>query len=199
MTEPPLPQAPTPQIEPASEWSQAVNRSRSENFSVMSLLVPRIHRAHFASVYAFCRVADDLADQTGSGPAARARSLELLARFRHEFTQTCQEHRPPAQPQWPELFARLAATMSECSLPLRPFHALLDAFPEAVCRLACVDAATLLGGGRIRVLGAAVPHLFFHLALQRLQARIEFALQRRRLAVVRKEREEAKGAVTSLI
>ena len=130
MTEPPLPQAPTPQIEPASEWSQAVNRSGSENFSVMSLLVPRIHRAHFAAVYAFCRVADDLADQTGSGPAARARSLELLARFRHEFTQTCQEHRPPAQPQWSELFARLAATMSECSLPLRPFHALLDAFEQ---------------------------------------------------------------------
>lgn len=129
MPEPLLPKT-AADHESAQAWSDAVKESRSENFSVMSLLVPRIHREHFASVYAFCRVADDLADQTGSGPAARARSLELLARFRHEFTTTCQEHRSPAQPQWSELFARLADTMSECSLPPGPFLALLDAFEQ---------------------------------------------------------------------
>src|SRR4051812_37991093 len=45
-----------------------------ENFTVASWLLPRALRQHFFNVYAYCRWADDLADETG-GPA---HSLQLL-------------------------------------------------------------------------------------------------------------------------
>ena len=118
----------------AQAWSDALTRSHSENFSVLSFLVPREDRAHFAAVYAFCRVADDLADQTGNDAAARAKSLELLAAFRSEFIATCLA--PPSAPtvpstgRWPHLFTALAATMRARQLPADPFHLLLDAFEQ---------------------------------------------------------------------
>ncbi|MCX5688551.1 MAG: squalene/phytoene synthase family protein [Planctomycetota bacterium] len=139
-------------------WSDALTRSHSENFSVLSFLVPREDRAHFAAVYAFCRVADDLADQTGNDAAARSKSLELLSAFRAEFIATCPPSpqsppcppfppvpasapsanlsarsglsTPSTTPRWPHLFTALAATMRERQLPAEPFHLLLDAFEE---------------------------------------------------------------------
>src|SRR5688572_16538688 len=51
-----------------------------ENFSVASVLLPRRLLPHFHAVYAYCRWADDLGDETGGGATA----LSLLQWWREE-------------------------------------------------------------------------------------------------------------------
>src|SRR4051794_41714450 len=51
---------------------EALARSHYENFPVASRLLPAPMRPHVAAVYAFARVADDIADE-GEGPAAESR------------------------------------------------------------------------------------------------------------------------------
>ena len=48
---------------------EALARSHYENFPVASRLLPAAMRPHVAAVYAFARVADDIADE-GRAPAA---------------------------------------------------------------------------------------------------------------------------------
>ncbi len=114
----------------ARAWVTRFTRGAKENFSVLSLLVPREHRQHFASVYAFCRVADDLADEAGAGPEARERSKERLAVFR-DALRSALGGSPASElsdEPWGHLFRALAWTVRERSLPPEPFHQLLDAF-----------------------------------------------------------------------
>ena len=51
-------------------------RSHYENFPVASYLLPAAMRPHVAALYAFARVADDIADEGDAGPAARRSQLE---------------------------------------------------------------------------------------------------------------------------
>lgn len=60
----------------AYEACEALARSHYENFPVASRLLPSAMRPHVAAVYAFARVADDIADE-GAAPAA-----DRLARLR---------------------------------------------------------------------------------------------------------------------
>jgi squalene synthase HpnC len=60
----------------AYEACEALARSHYENFPVASRLLPPAMRPHVAAVYAFVRVADDIADE-GAAPAA-----DRLARLR---------------------------------------------------------------------------------------------------------------------
>jgi phytoene/squalene synthetase len=48
----------------ARRYCSRLARSHYENFSVASALLPRRLVPHFHSVYAYCRWADDLADET---------------------------------------------------------------------------------------------------------------------------------------
>ncbi len=126
------PASPSPDAASAAAraWVTRFTRGAKENFSVLSRLVPREHREHFASVYAFCRVADDLADETGTGSEARARAREQLAAFRaglREALGPASARGAPDRP-WGHLFRALAWTVRERSLPAEPFHRLLDAF-----------------------------------------------------------------------
>jgi len=56
---------------------EALARSHYENFPVASRLLPRGMRPHVAAVYAFARVADDIADDERVPPAARQARLDL--------------------------------------------------------------------------------------------------------------------------
>lgn len=103
-----------------------------ENFSVLTRLVPEDLRDDFAAVYGFCRWSDDLADETGAGEAARARSLELLAWWRGElercfaFARAEADALPPTHP----VFVALADTIRKRELPPEPFHHLISAFEQ---------------------------------------------------------------------
>ncbi|MGE3108485.1 MAG: squalene/phytoene synthase family protein [Phycisphaerales bacterium] len=74
--------ADAPTLDAAMTYVRGLAKSHYENFHVLTGLVPAELRDDFAAVYAFCRWADDLGDETGSTPEARTRSLELLAWWR---------------------------------------------------------------------------------------------------------------------
>ena len=91
-----------------------------ENFSVVSLALPRRLRQDFCNVYAFCRAADDLGDEL-SDPLL---SLRMLARLRRQ-TEACFDGEPGVP-----LFAALRQSIDRHDLPIDPFLDLIDAFEQ---------------------------------------------------------------------
>jgi squalene synthase HpnC len=91
-----------------------------ENFSVASVLLPRRLLRHFHNIYAYCRWADDLGDETGGGEQA----LDLLQWWREELL-TCYGGRP----NHPVMIA-LKETIDAFGIPAQPFLDLLSAFEQ---------------------------------------------------------------------
>ena len=97
-------------------------RAHAENFPVLSRFVPARLRDDFGAVYAFCRAADDLADEGGRDAAARERALSRLSEFGEKTRRAARgEAEEP-------LFIALAQTMRRHALPLQPFLDLIAAF-----------------------------------------------------------------------
>lgn len=110
----------TMSVKQARAWCARLARSRYENFSVLSSLVPQELREDFAAVYAFCRWADDLGDEVGD----RERSLELLGWWRRELEQCFAD-----EPRHP-VFIALHPTIRQHDLPFALFDDLIGAFEQ---------------------------------------------------------------------
>lgn len=104
----------------ARAYCRRVTLSHYENFSVASLLLPRRLHLHFHAVYAYCRWADDLADETAGGPDA----LRLLDWWQDEL-DACYA----GQPRHPVMVA-LHDTVQQFDIPIDPFRDLLVAFRQ---------------------------------------------------------------------
>lgn len=104
----------------AAAYTRALVRSHYENFTVVSWLLPRKLREDFGHVYAFCRWADDLGDETGDP----RKSLELLKWWRQEL-DACYAGRPRHP-----VFVALARTIEKHRIPSKPFEDLIDAFVQ---------------------------------------------------------------------
>jgi squalene synthase HpnC len=91
-----------------------------ENFTVASWLLPRHLRPHFYAIYAYCRWADDLADERDE----RGESLRLLDWWEAQL-QRCYA----GQAEHP-VFIALLPTIEEFSIPKEPFSRLLTAFRQ---------------------------------------------------------------------
>lgn len=104
----------------AAAYTRDLVATQYENFSVVSALVPPRLRDDFANVYAFCRWADDLGDETGDPQ----RSLELLAWWQRELDD-CYAGRPRHP-----VFVALAPTIEQHDIPIDPFVRLIDAFVQ---------------------------------------------------------------------
>ena len=104
----------------ARRYCQRLAESHYENFSVASLLLPRKLLPHFHAIYAYCRWADDLADETGGGEEA----LGLLAWWRSEL-EACYA----GQATHPVMVA-LRPTIERFDIPAQPFLDLLTAFEQ---------------------------------------------------------------------
>src|SRR5215831_21287166 len=102
----------------ARRYCARLARTHYENFSVASLLLPRRLLPHFHAIYAYCRWADDLGDETGGG----ARALELLRWWRLELLR-CYD----GKPRHPVMVA-LHETIRRFDIPPKPFLDLLFAF-----------------------------------------------------------------------
>jgi squalene synthase HpnC len=91
-----------------------------ENFHVVSLLLPKRLHQDFYNVYAYCRWADDLADEIGD----TEESLRLLAWWRGELDSMYEG--------WAghPVFAALGPTVEEYGIPREPFSDLVDAFVQ---------------------------------------------------------------------
>ena len=104
----------------ARRYCRRLARSHYENFTVAHLLLPRRLRQHMANVYAYCRWADDLADES----ANPRRSLALLNWWEREL-RLCYA----GQARHP-VFVALAETIRTFDLPIDPLVDLLVAFRQ---------------------------------------------------------------------
>ncbi len=104
----------------AHRYCTRLARSHYENFTVASVLLPRHLLRHFHAVYAYCRWADDLADETRGGQE----SLALLHWWREELVRCY-----GGQPRHP-VFIALHETIRRFHIPPQPFLDLLSAFEQ---------------------------------------------------------------------
>jgi squalene synthase HpnC len=123
--------ATAPSLEEARAWCRRLAETHYENFHVASWFLPKRLRAHFHAIYAYCRVSDDLGDETGN----REQSLALLDLWGQELDACYRgETRHP-------VFVALAETIRECEIPKQPFADLLVAFrrDQSVVRMATMQ------------------------------------------------------------
>jgi squalene synthase HpnC len=120
-----------PALEEARAYCQLLAESHYENFHVASWFLPRRLRPHFHSIYAYCRISDDLGDEIGN----REQSLALLDLWQRELDACYRgEARHP-------VFVALAETIRACDIPKEPFADLLVAFrqDQTVTRFQTMD------------------------------------------------------------
>ena len=109
-----------PSLEQARAYCQRLATTHYENFHVASWFLPARLRPHFHSIYAYCRIADDLGDEVGN----REQSLALLDLWGRELDACYRgEARHP-------VFVALAETIRACDIPQQPFADLLVAFRQ---------------------------------------------------------------------
>jgi squalene synthase HpnC len=110
----------TPSLAEARAYCKNLAETHYENFHVASWFLPERLRPHFHSIYAYCRIADDLGDEVGDA----GQSLALLDWWGAEL-EACYrgEARHP-------VFVALTETIRECDIPSEPFADLLVAFRQ---------------------------------------------------------------------
>jgi squalene synthase HpnC len=81
-----------PSLAEASAYCERLARSHYENFSVATWFLPKQLRLHFCSIYAYCRISDDLGDEVGNAE----QSVILLNEWEAELNATYASlERPP--------------------------------------------------------------------------------------------------------
>ncbi len=109
-----------PTLEEARAWCRELATTHYENFHVATFFLPKRVRPHFESVYAFCRVSDDLGDEVADTSTA-LRLLEAWDGMLDECYDAPERSRHP-------VFVALRETIVACDLPRGLFHDLLRAF-----------------------------------------------------------------------
>jgi squalene synthase HpnC len=109
-----------PSIETAREYCRQLATSHYENFTVASWLLPRHLRQHFYNIYAYCRTADDLADENPDAEQCLAMLDAWDAELRKCYDG--QSHEP--------VFVALRETIDEFQIPRQTFADLLIAFRQ---------------------------------------------------------------------
>ena len=135
-----------PSLREALAYCERLARRHYENFSVATWFLPKRLRPHFYSIYAYCRISDDLGDEVGRAQDA----LQLLDEWEAELNATyltlveaaapdIQKNveelhaepgpRNPLAPRHP-VFIALRETIRACDIPRQPFADLLTAFRQ---------------------------------------------------------------------
>ena len=132
-------------LDAAQAYCRRLARSHYENFTVAGWLTPSALRQPIADIYAFCRWADDLADELPGSPADRLAALDgwheqLMECWRPELSgdsraagsggdgRVARRARDAGPPH--PVFVALRATRERFGLELQPFEALLAAFRQ---------------------------------------------------------------------
>jgi squalene synthase HpnC len=110
----------SPTLEQAQLYCRQLAESHYENFHVASWLLPKRLRPHFHSIYAYCRISDDLGDEV----ASQAQALALLDVWQEQL-DAC--YRGEAKHP---VFVALRETIRVCDIPKKPFADLLTAFRQ---------------------------------------------------------------------
>jgi squalene synthase HpnC len=109
-----------PTLEEAQMWCRELASSHYENFHVATWFLPRKVRPYFESIYAYCRVADDLGDEVAD-PVVAMRLLDAWGSMLDECYDTPERSMHP-------VFVALHKTVRECDMPRELFADLLHAF-----------------------------------------------------------------------
>jgi len=127
-----------PSLAESRAYCERLAKSHYENFSVVTWFLPERLRRHFYSVYAYCRISDDLGDEVGDP----TESLRLLDEWQAELDATYNSIRASSGadvwtvaqeadngPRHP-VFIALRETICVCRIPREPFADLLKAFRQ---------------------------------------------------------------------
>lgn len=105
-------------LEKSYDVCRQLTLSHYENFPVASWLIPRIKRKHIFAVYAFARIADDIADE---GDESKDQKKEHLKIYRDDFLNNSNFNNYPH-------FPALWATINKFDIPTVLFTDLIEAF-----------------------------------------------------------------------
>jgi squalene synthase HpnC len=111
-----------PSLHEAKDWCRKLAASHYENFHVTTLFLPKKVRPHFESIYAYCRVSDDLGDEV-SDPEIATYLLDTWGAMLDECYDAPQNSRHP-------VFVSLRETIVETGVPRELFANLLRAFRQ---------------------------------------------------------------------
>jgi squalene synthase HpnC len=109
---------------------ETLARSHYENFPVASRLLPRPMRPHVAAVYAFARVADDIADEGSARPAERREQLGLWQDRIHRAAEAGSVDDREASGRDELIALAIGHSIRSLDLPLQLFDDLLSAFDQ---------------------------------------------------------------------
>ena len=109
-----------PALGESQAWCRELATTHYENFHVATFFLPRKVRPHFESIYAYCRVADDLADEVADRLVA-TRLLDTWGAMLEECYDAPERSMHP-------VFVALHETIRECNPPRELFLDLLHAF-----------------------------------------------------------------------
>ena len=117
----------TPTVAEARAYCERLARSHYENFSVATWFLPKRLHQHFFSVYAYCRISDDLGDEVGDTQM----SLALLDLWQREL-DACYAHLADSSAPAPRhpVFVALSEAIQQCGIPHQEFSDLLVAFRQ---------------------------------------------------------------------
>lgn len=117
----------SPELAGAYTYCEKLARSHYENFPVASHLLPPAMRPHIAAIYAFARIADDMADE---GVRPDAERLDDLQSWGIRLDRAVSG--APGGGAHAEVFVALRHSIETCRLPPQLFHDLLSAFRQDV-------------------------------------------------------------------
>jgi phytoene synthase len=106
----------------------ALAESHYENFPVASRLLPTTMRPHVAAVYAFARVADDIADEGTAAPEVRQARLRAWQQRLHEAAGGTAARGSESRDEL--IFIALGHSIRSLDLPVSLFDDLLSAFAQ---------------------------------------------------------------------
>jgi squalene synthase HpnC len=118
----------TAELADAYAYCEAIARSHAENFPVASRLLPGRMRPHVAAIYAFARLADDMADE---GDRSAQERIADLDRWDARLDAAIRGRVPSGEPHG-DVFVALRASIHACGLPSSLFHDLVSAFRQDV-------------------------------------------------------------------
>ncbi|MEM6468547.1 MAG: squalene synthase HpnC [Planctomycetota bacterium] len=119
-------------LEESRRHCKRLATSHYENFIVSSILLPRRLRQPFYNIYAFCRTADDVADESPNAEVALA-GLKFLQNHVDAMFDNLRSPEFEAADSRPDaslIFPALADTAATYGLKKQPFDDLLSAFRQ---------------------------------------------------------------------
>ncbi|HYF01820.1 MAG TPA: squalene synthase HpnC [Patescibacteria group bacterium] len=117
-------------IDDAYAFCKKIALRHYENFPVGSLLIPEAQRPHFFCVYAFSRLADDIADEMNASSEIRLKTLLDLEKLLKDQVFKSSVRDGDDKKMLNPVFLSLHATMDELNIPVDPFLKLLRAFRQ---------------------------------------------------------------------